>query len=76
MGIQLNRLQAMAMLKGLVRNDLVEPSYISMVNVKPDKFQIQIRCDYKKVEIEAYARKHGLTIKEDKERKYLVIYKP
>ena len=76
MGIQLNRLQAMAMLKGLVRNDLVEPSYISMVNVKPDKFQIQIRSDYKKEEIDAYARKHGLTIKEDKESKYLVIYKP
>jgi hypothetical protein len=44
--------------------------------VKSNDFQIQIRCDYDKLEIENYAKKHGLTIEEDKERKYLVIYKP
>jgi hypothetical protein len=39
-------------------------------------YQIQIKCDYNKEEIEKHAKKHGLTIEEDKERKYLVIYKP
>jgi hypothetical protein len=35
-----------------------------------------MKCDYNMEEIEAFAGKHGLTIKEDKERKYLVIFKP
>ncbi len=71
----MNRLEAMAMLKELVDNDLVEPSYVSMVQVKPNLFQIQIKCDYNKQQIEEHAKKHGLTITEDKERKYLVIFK-
>jgi len=72
----MDRLEAMAMLKELVANNLVEPSYVSMFQVKPHIFQIQIKCDYNKEEIEKHAKKSGLTIEEDKERKYLVIYKP
>jgi len=75
-GILLDRLQAMALLKELVDNNLVDPSYVSMFQVKPNNFQIQIKCDYNKVEIEVHAKKYGLTITEDKERKYLVIFKP
>jgi hypothetical protein len=43
---------------------------------KPEHYQVQIKCDYNKAEIEAHAKKRGLVIEEDKERKYLVIYKP
>ena len=71
----LNRLKAMAMLKELVANDLVEPSYVSMIQVDSKSYQIQIKCDYNKPQIEAYAKKHGLTITEDTKRKYLVIFK-
>ncbi len=72
----MDRLQAMAMLKELVDDDLVEPSYVHICLRKPDHYQIQIKCDYHKAEIEAHAKKHGLTIEEDAEKKYLVIYKP
>ena len=75
-GTLLDRLQAIAILKELVDYNLVEPSYLSTVQVKPNSFQIQIKCDYNMEEIEAFAKKHGLTITEDKERKYLVIFKP
>ncbi len=71
----LNRLEALAMLKDLVDNDLVEPSYVSMVQLDSKNYQIQIKCDYNKPKIEAHAKKHGLKITEDKERKYLVIFK-
>lgn len=73
--MDLDREQAMAMLKELVANNLVDPGYVSILQVKPNNFQIQIKCDYNKKEIEEYANNHGLTITEDKERKYLVIYK-
>ena len=72
----MNRQEAMALLKELVENNLVEPSYVVMVEAKPDVFQIQIKCDYNRTEIEAHAKKYGLTITEDKERRYLVIFKP
>jgi hypothetical protein len=71
----LNRLEAMTMLKELVANDLVEPSYVSMVKVDSKSYQIQIKCDYNKPQIESYAKKHGLTMTEDIKRKYLVIFK-
>lgn len=71
----MNRLEAMAMLKELVTNNLVEPSYVSISERKPKDYQIQIKCDYNKEEIEKYAKKYGLTIEGDKEKKYLLIFK-
>ena len=64
------------MLKELVDNDLVDPSFISLVRMESNKFQIQIKSNYNKQQIETYAKKHGLTIKEDNDQKYLVIFKP
>ena len=72
----MDRLEAMAMLKELVANNLVEPSYVHICLRKPNHYQIQLKCDYNKGEIEMHAKKHGLIIEEDKEGKYLVIYKP
>jgi hypothetical protein len=66
----------MALLAELVANNLVEPTYIHVSLRRIDHYQIQIKCDYYKTEMEAYAKKHGLTIEMDKERKYMVIYKP
>jgi len=65
----------MAILKELVDNDLVDPSYISLVQIDANKFQIQIKCNYNKQQIEDYAKKHFLIIKEDNDLKYLVIFK-
>ncbi len=73
--VHLDRLEAMSMLKELVANGLVEPSYVHISEKAPNHYQIQIKCDYKTA-IDEYAKKHGLTIEEDKERKYLLIYKP
>ena len=76
MGVHLDRQQAMAMLKELVANNLVEPSYVHISQKILDQFQIQIKSDYNREGIEEYAKKHGLTIEEDKEKKYLLIFKP
>jgi hypothetical protein len=72
----MNREQAMTLLKELVANDLVDSSYVSLFQVKPKDFQIQIKCDYNKKQIETFAKEHGLTITEDRERKYLIVFKP
>jgi hypothetical protein len=53
----------MAMLKELVLKDLVEPSFVHISERIPDHYQIQIKCDYNKTEIEEHATKQGLTIR-------------
>ena len=59
----------MAMLKELVANNLVDPSFVNICERNPNHYQIQIKCDYNRKEIEEYAKKCGLTIEEDKEKK-------
>jgi hypothetical protein len=71
-----DRPQAMAMLKGLVANNLVDPSFVNICERKPNHYQIQIKCDYNRKEIERICKKCGLTIENDKEKKYLLIFKP
>lgn len=72
----MDRLEAMAMLKELVANNLVDLSFVNICENKPNQYQVQIKCDYNGKEIEEYARRNGLTIEEDKEKKYFLIFKP
>jgi hypothetical protein len=65
----------MSMLKELVSADLVEPTYIHIFEREPKNFQIQIKCNYRRDAIIQFAKTKGLTIKEDKEQKFLLIYK-
>ena len=54
----MNRLEAMAMLKKLVAANLVNPDYVNVIRRdKNSHYQIQIKCDYNKEEIEKYAKK-------------------
>ena len=71
----MDRKQAIALLKALVASDLIEPSWVSIKGKKPNDFQLQIKCDYNKKEIEEYAKTQGLTIEEEEEKRYLVIFK-
>jgi len=47
----------MTMLKELVSMDLVEPSYVHICERIPHHYQIQIKFDYNKIEIEEHAKK-------------------
>ena len=74
--VRLDRTQAMALLKELVAYDLVDPSYVSMIQTKPNRYRLQIKCNYNKTRMQEYAKNNNLIIEEDKEQKYLVIYNP
>ena len=73
--VHLDREQAMIMLKELVAKDLVEPSYVHIFEKMSKHYQIQIKCNYNRNKIIEFAKNRQLTIMEDKEQKYLVIYK-
>ena len=67
--------QGMAMVKELVAKDLVEPSYVHIFEKMPKHYQIQIKCNYNREKIIEFAKNKQLTIMEDNQQKYLVIYK-
>ncbi len=72
----MDRAEAIKLLKDLVAQDLVDPSYINISKTIPKHYQIKIKCDYNRKELMAFAKKNNLTIREDKEQKYSVIYRP
>jgi hypothetical protein len=70
-----NRAEAMTLLKELVAQDLVDPSYVNISKRTTNHYQIQLKCDYNRKEIVAFAKKNNLVFEEDKEKKYIVIYR-
>jgi hypothetical protein len=73
-GYLVNRLQAKNLLKPVYTN-LLEPSSIAIDEIKPDEFRIQIKGIYNKQEIQRSIKKFGLSIFEDSERIYVVVFK-
>ncbi len=71
----MDRQQAMKLLKELAVNDLVEPTFVHICERAPDLYQIQIRTRYNRSQLDAFAKRNNLSIEEDREKRYLVIYK-
>ena len=72
----MDRQQAMTLLRELAVNDLVEPSYVNVCERSPGNYQLQIKTEYNRAQLDEFAKKHGLTIEKGKAQEYLVIYKP
>ncbi len=72
----MNRAEAMALLKELIAGNMVDPTFVSLSQRMPNHYQLQIKKDYCRSELEEYAKNFGLIIEDDKEEKYLVIFKP
>jgi hypothetical protein len=71
----MERVEAMALLKELIAVNLVDPSFINILQREPNHYQLQINGEHFRSGIEEYAKQFGLSVEEDKERKYLVIFK-
>jgi hypothetical protein len=72
----LNQSEAMAMLRELVAYNLVNPSYVHINERSANVYQLQIKIKYNATELGQFAKTRGLTIHENKEQKYLLIFKP
>jgi hypothetical protein len=74
--VRLDRTQAMGFLKELIACNLVDRSYVAVLQVKPNHYHLEIKCDFETSRLEKFAKSHNFAIKEDKDRKYLAIYEP
>ena len=72
----MDRKEAATVLLELIDSHLVDPTYIDIKLRKPEHYQIQIESNYDPEGIKEYAEKNNLAIEQDKEQKYLFIYKP
>lgn len=64
--VHLDRTQAMELLKELIAHNLVDSSYMSVLQAKPNHYKLQIKCDYDTSGLEKFAKNNNLAIKEDK----------
>ena len=72
----MDRKEAATVLLELIDSHLVDPTYIDVKLRKPEQYQIRIESSYDPQGIKEYAEKNNLAIEQDKEQKYLFIYKP
>jgi hypothetical protein len=66
----------MTLLKELIGKDLVEPSHVSIGERQPNDYQLQIKTKYNRLQLNDFVNEKGLVVEEDKEERYLLVYKP
>ena len=68
------REQAVALLKELIANDLIQASWVSIEGRTPNSYELKFNGYYNRGLIDPILQKHNLTIKEDKSKGYFVIF--
>jgi hypothetical protein len=72
--VQLNRPQAIALIKELVTAKLIEPSWISIEKTNKDAYQIKIKCVHDISDIAQFCTKNELVM--DEQNGFCLISKP
>ena len=71
----MNRKDAIALLRELGANQLVNPNLVLLEIREPDRYRLQIRGDYIRQLIMVFLKKRGLSF-EQMNNDYLIIFKP
>ena len=68
------RAQAIAVLKELVANGLIDTAWVSLEERKTNIFGLKVKGDCDHSLIDPFLQKRNLTLEENKEKGWLVIY--
>ncbi len=68
------RQQAIALLKELVADHLIQTSWVSIEERTPNSYELKFNGDCDRSLIDPILQNHNLTIKEDKDKGYFVIF--
>jgi hypothetical protein len=66
---------AVTLLKESIGNGLIETTWLSIEERKPDNYQLSFKGNYRAQLIDPLLKKLSLAIEENKEKGYIVIYK-
>ena len=70
----MKRTEAVALLKELEAEQLIQPTLVLIEQRCPDRFQLQIRGDFNRQQIEIFLKKRHFSFEMNND--YLVIFKP
>ena len=68
--------EAVDLLKDLVKNDLAQPSLVSIQETRSGKFSLTLKDDRDGAELRRFVSERNLSVDVDAEKRYFVIYKP
>jgi hypothetical protein len=71
----MKRSEAVAILKELSAEHLIQPSWVLIEQRKPDSYQLCVKGDFDRFQIESFLKKYPLSFEEDT-KGYLCIFKP
>jgi len=74
LGNVLERKEAVALLKELGAEHLIQPSSVLIRQNTPDNYQLRIKGDYDRPLLEAFLKSRGFSYEENQD--YFVIFKP
>ena len=72
----MDRKEAVALLKELSTECLIQPSLVLIEKRKPDSYQLRIKGDYDRQLIQTFLNKKNFEFEENSDRGYLSIFKP
>ncbi len=72
----MRREQAVALVKELVGNNLIQTTWLLIEKRTPDSYQLKFKGDWDHCSLDDFLKNRNLSIEENKEKQYLVIFKP
>ena len=68
------RAQAIATLKELATNGLIDTAWVSLEERKPGVFQLKVKGSYNPSTMDPFLKKHSLQLEKNMQKGWLIIY--
>ena len=72
----MRREQAVAVVKELVVNNLIQTDWLSIDNREPDIYELKFRGYCERLMLDTFLQERNLAMEENKEKGFFVIFKP
>ena len=72
----MRREEAVAVVKELVVNNLIQTDWLSIDNREPDIYELKFRGYFKRLMLDTFLQERNLAMEENKEKGFCIILKP
>jgi hypothetical protein len=72
----MRREQAVALVKELVANNLIQTNWLLIERRKPDSYELKFRGDCERCLLDTFLQNRNLAMEENKEKELIIIFKP
>jgi hypothetical protein len=72
----MKRENAVALVKELVANNLIQTNWLSIDRRKVDSYELRFRGDCERLELDTFLQNRNLAMEENKEKGFCIIFKP